>query len=74
MLEEHISSGIAPVMYMGNLNPLDDDFWLVTHNHPLAEQDRSFGAIVYPGTNGQAIFDEGIVPALHTWFHLWTAG
>jgi hypothetical protein len=42
-LEEHISSGLVPTAYMGNYNPLDDDIWLLIHNHPLADQTAPCG-------------------------------
>jgi hypothetical protein len=69
-LEEHISSGLVPTAYMGNYNPLDDDIWLLIHNHPLAEQDHNFAAIVYPNTNSEEVIMEGVLPALETRFNL----
>jgi len=52
-LEEHITSGVVPTVYMGNLDPIDDEFWLLLHNHPLAEQDRTFAAIIYPESESE---------------------
>jgi len=70
-LEEHISSGLVPTAYMGNYNPLDDDIlWLLIHNHPLADQDRTFAAIVYPDTDNEEVITEGVLPALETRFNL----
>jgi hypothetical protein len=69
-LEEHISTHLVPTTYMGNLTPLDDDCWILAHNHPLAEQDRTFAAIVYPETESERILNEGVLPALETRFHL----
>jgi hypothetical protein len=47
-LEDHLSTGLVPTAYMGDFNPHDDDFWLLLHNLPLAEQDRRHAAIIYP--------------------------
>jgi hypothetical protein len=47
-LEDHIRSRLAPTVYTGSLNPLDDDFWLLLHNYPLSDQDHTFAAIIYP--------------------------
>jgi hypothetical protein len=58
---------------MGNLTPLDDDCWILAHNHPLAEQDRTFAAIIYPETESERILNEGVLLALETRFHLPTS-
>jgi len=59
-LEEHISTNLVPTTYLGNLTPLDDDCWILAHNHPLAEQGRTFAAIVYPETDSECILNEGV--------------
>jgi len=69
-LEEHIETGLVPTAYMGTFNPLDDDFWLLIHNHPLADQDHTFLAIIYPGMNSEIVITEGILPALDPRFNL----
>jgi hypothetical protein len=46
VLEEHIESSLVPTVYTGSLNPIDDDFWLLLHNYPLAEQDCTFAVII----------------------------
>ena len=56
-LEEHITSGLVPTVYMGNLNPIDDDFYLLLHNHPLAEQDHAFAAIIYPESESERVIN-----------------
>jgi len=72
-LEEHISTNLVPTTYFGNFTPLDDDCWILAHNHPLAEQDCMFAAIVYPETDSERILNEGALPALETRFHLPTS-
>jgi hypothetical protein len=69
-LEEHISTGLVPKAYMGIFNTLDDNVWLLLHNHPLPKQDRTYAAIVYPKTNCKLALNEGILPALQMRFHL----
>jgi hypothetical protein len=67
-----LKSTFLPIL--GNLTPLDDDCWILAHNHPLAEQDRTFAAIVYAETESECILNEGVLPALETRFHLPTSG
>jgi hypothetical protein len=40
LLEEHITSGLVPMVYMGSLDPIDDDFWLLLH--PTPSRARSY--------------------------------
>lgn len=42
ILEEQVNTELVPVEYLGTYNPLDDDFWLLVYNHPLAEQSQFF--------------------------------
>jgi hypothetical protein len=67
-LDEHITSGLVPMVYMGSLNPINDVFWLLLHHHPLAEQDHSFAAIIYPESESERVINEGILPALRERF------
>jgi hypothetical protein len=74
ILEEYISSELLPTEYMGDFNPLADDFWLLVHNHPLGEHDRSFTVIVYPENDSKPVITEGVIPALEGCFHLPVTG
>jgi hypothetical protein len=69
-LEEHISSRLVPTAYVGNFNPLNKDFWLLLHNHPLAEQNHTFAAIIYPETDSEPVLTEGVRLALERKFNL----
>jgi transposase InsO family protein len=68
MLERHIASGIVPSGYYGNLNPLDDDFWVLLHAYPLSDVDRSFAVITYPQGREGAVIAEGVTPMLQDRF------
>jgi hypothetical protein len=68
MLEGHIASGIAPIDYNGNLNPLDDGIWILLHAHPLSDVDRSFAAITYPQGREGVVIAEGVIPMLQERF------
>ncbi len=43
---------------------------MMIHDHPLAEQDRYFAAIIYPDQQSERIFSEGIIPLLDAAFNL----
>ncbi len=64
ILEDHIASGIAPIGYFGNLNPLDDGIWVLLHAHPLSDVERSFATITYPQGIEGAVIEEGVIPML----------
>jgi hypothetical protein len=68
MLERHIASVIVPSGYYGNLNPLDDDFWVLLHAYPLSDVDRSFAVITYPQGREGAVIAEGVTPMLQDRF------
>jgi hypothetical protein len=55
---------------MGDLNPHDDDFWLLLHNLPLAEQDRRHAAIIYPESESEQVIQHGVLPILRERFGL----
>jgi hypothetical protein len=69
-LERRISTGQASSQYIGSCNPLQDGIWMMIHDHPLAEQDRYFAAIIYPNHQNERIFSEGIIPVLEAAFSL----
>jgi len=69
-LEDHLSTGLVPTAYMGDLNPHDDDFWLLLHNLPLAEQDRRHAAIIYPESESEQVIQHGVLPILRERFGL----
>jgi transposase InsO family protein len=69
-LEGRISSGIIPIEYTGNFNPTDDNFWMMVHDHPLGDQDRTFAAILYPEQDAERIMSDGIIPLLENRFEL----
>jgi len=48
ILEDHIARRIATAHYGGDLNPLNDGLWVILHDQPLSEVDRSFAVITYP--------------------------
>jgi hypothetical protein len=68
ILERHIASGIVPPDYYGNLNPLDDDFWVLLHAYPLPDVDRSFAVITHPQGREGAVIAEGVIPILQVRF------
>jgi len=68
ILERHIASGIVSPDYYGNLNPLDDDFWVLMHAHPLSDVDRSFAVITYPQGIEGTVIAEGVIPMLQERF------
>ncbi len=70
ILESHLDDGLAPIPYVGQRNPLDDDLWIMLHSWPLAEQDRSFAAVCYPQLNFNTLMSEAIIPALGQRFGL----
>jgi len=59
ILEDHIARRIAPAHYSGDLNPSNDGLWLILHDHPLSEVDRSFAAITYPNDVEDVVIEEG---------------
>jgi hypothetical protein len=69
-LEDHIRSGLVPTVYIGSLNPLDDDFWLLLHNYPLSDQGHTFVAIIYPESESERAISEGVLPILRERFDL----
>jgi hypothetical protein len=69
ILEDNIARMLAPAHYGGNLNPLDDGLWVVLHNHPLAEVDRTFAAITYPNGVEDVVIEEGVIPMLENGFY-----
>jgi len=69
-LEDHISSGLVPTVYTVSLNPLDDDFWLLLHNYPLPDQDRTFAAIIFPESESERVISEGVLQILQERFEL----
>jgi hypothetical protein len=69
-LEDHIARMIAPAHYGGDLNPLNDGLWLLLHNHPLSEVDRTFAAITYPNGVEDVVIEEGIIPMLENGFNI----
>jgi hypothetical protein len=65
-VEEHIPSGIVPMVYTGDLNPFDDAFWLLLHNY----QDHSFATIIYPESESEHVINQGVLPMLCNCFCL----
>lgn len=63
-LEEHIRDGIIPTTYLGMISPTDDNLWIMLHDWPLAEQDRTFTAITCPSSIFDVLMYEAVVPAL----------
>jgi hypothetical protein len=70
ILEDNIARMLAPAHYAGNLNPLNDDLWVVLHNHPLTEVDRRFAAITYPNGVEDVVLEEGVIPMLENGFYI----
>jgi hypothetical protein len=59
-LEDHIRDGIVPTTYLGTCTPTDDDLWILLHDWPLAEQDRTFAAITYPHSDFKVMMSVSI--------------
>jgi len=70
ILEDHIAHMIVPAHYSGDLNPLTDGLWVILHNHPLSEVDRTFSAITYPNGVEDVILEEGVIPMLENGFYI----
>ncbi len=69
-LEKHIRDGIIPTTYLGTFSPTDDDLWIMLHDWPLAEQDRTFAAKTYPRSDFDVLMSEAVIPALAMRFGL----
>jgi hypothetical protein len=70
MLEHRITTGRISSQYNGSFNPLVDGIWMMVHDHPLADQDRFFAAIIYPEQQSERIISEGITPLLNQAFDM----
>jgi hypothetical protein len=68
MLENHIVNNRIPLEYLGRLDPLSDGVWIMVHDYPLGDQDRTFAAIVDPEQQHDRILTEGITPLLENHF------
>jgi hypothetical protein len=69
-LEHRITTGRIISQYNGSFNPLVDGIWMMVHDHPLADQDRFFAAIIYLEQHRERIISEGIIPLLNQSFDI----
>jgi hypothetical protein len=56
--------GHLPDLYTGNLEPIDDELWLLLHNRPFHDLEPRFVCVTYPDHRAQIVFTEGLVPGL----------
>jgi hypothetical protein len=64
MMETQLVNNTGQTEYHGNLNPLEDGIWMMIHDYPLGDQDRSFAPIIYLEHQQERILSEGIIPLL----------
>jgi hypothetical protein len=70
ILEDHIAHRIATAHYGGDLNPLNDGLWVILHDQPLSEVDRSFAVITYPNGVADVVIEDGVLPMLERRFSI----
>ena len=66
----HIERAYSAMVTDGTETPFDITVITTEIDHPLAEQDRNFAAIVYPETDAEEVIMEGILPALEERFNM----
>jgi hypothetical protein len=59
-----------PETYDGDLEPMEEPLWVLSHNRPLHDLEPRFARITYPDYSARTVFTEGIIPGLKRGFNI----